>query len=106
MRLPALKLYPLARILRAAPTFGAGLLLGLALAASGGEGMRGEGGPGTTTDDAIGLTDEVLSLIGRDYVDSVDVRALLKSALKHVVSGLDPYSELLEPADYEALKTR
>ncbi len=47
---------------------------------------------------------EVFEKIKQDYVEEVDDRTLLTSAIKGMLTGLDPHSAYLEPEDYEDLR--
>lgn len=51
----------------------------------------------------ISVMMRVLHLIRQDYVDAekVDYSSLVHSAMRGMVSSLDPYSSFLEPADFE-----
>jgi carboxyl-terminal processing protease len=47
---------------------------------------------------------EVFSRIKEAYVEEVSDKELLESAIKGMLSGLDPHSAYLEPTEYEALE--
>ncbi len=47
---------------------------------------------------------EILSLIKKDYVDEVKTKALLESAIKGMVSSLDPHSAYMSPEEYKELQ--
>ncbi len=66
--------------------------------------QAGPGSPDTqlTLDDLRTFTD-VFSQIRRNYVEDVDDRALLNSAIKGMLSELDPHSSYLPAEDYKQL---
>jgi carboxyl-terminal processing protease len=47
---------------------------------------------------------EVFEKIKQDYVEEVDDQTLLTSAIKGMLTGLDPHSAYLEPEDYKDLR--
>ncbi|MBA1148949.1 S41 family peptidase [Ectothiorhodospiraceae bacterium WFHF3C12] len=60
-------------------------------------------------DSALPLEDlrtftEVFSRIKRDYVEDVDDQTLLRSAIRGMLSGLDPHSAYLDPKEYKDLQ--
>ena len=46
----------------------------------------------------------VLSLIQKNYVESVDTTDVLQGAIKGMLSSLDPHSSYLKPDDFKELK--
>lgn len=50
------------------------------------------------------LLAEVLERVRRDYVDSVDDRALIESAIRGMIAELDPHSQFLSPEQYEEIR--
>jgi len=97
----------LLRQLRAgALPLGVGLLLGFALTVS--SGVRAHRDPAAPTLSAADtrLLESVLTDIGTDYVDRVDLHQLLHRGLADTVARLDPYSALLDPSEFAQLKER
>ncbi|HEX2140023.1 MAG TPA: S41 family peptidase, partial [Woeseiaceae bacterium] len=47
---------------------------------------------------------EVMERVKQDYVHPVDDRELLESAIRGMVSGLDPHSEFLDPEEYRDIR--
>jgi len=83
----------------------AGLLLGLLVA--GGHTVWAEKTP---TSDDIPLKDlrtftEVMSRIQQDYVEDVSDEALIRQAIRGMVSGLDPHSSYLDAEQYKQLQS-
>ncbi|SFR57305.1 carboxyl-terminal processing protease [Marinobacter daqiaonensis] len=80
--------------------------------AQGQEAVRAESAPGAAVDEqpaALPLDDlrkftEVFSRIKDAYVEDVTDQQLLESAIKGMLSGLDPHSAYLEPQEYEQLE--
>jgi carboxyl-terminal processing protease len=63
----------------------------------------------TDADDRLPLDDlrtfaEVFGRIKSDYVESVDDRELLASAIRGMLGGLDPHSSYLDPDEYRDLR--
>ena len=50
------------------------------------------------------LLAEVLERVRRDYVDVVDDRQLIESAVRGMIADLDPHSQYLDPDDYEEIR--
>ncbi len=46
----------------------------------------------------------VLSLIQKNYVESVDATEVLQGAIRGMLSSLDPHSSYLKPDDFKDLK--
>ena len=64
---------------------------------------------GEEASDGLPLNDlrvfaEVLGRIKSDYVEQVDDRKLLKSAIRGMLGGLDPHSSYLDPDEYRELQ--
>ncbi len=60
-----------------------------------------------TTDETykgLKLFSDVIEIIEKNYVDNVDTKKLIEDAIQGMVSGLDPHSSLLSPADYKELQ--
>lgn len=47
---------------------------------------------------------EVMQRVKQDYVESVDSDALLESAIRGMVSGLDPHSQFLDAGEYQDIR--
>lgn len=81
-----------------------GLVLGFSLSFSGG--LIGDNTPDS---DAMAaeqarLLAEVLELVKEDYVESVDDAELLESAIRGMVSNLDPHSQYLDANEYREIR--
>jgi carboxyl-terminal processing protease len=81
-----------------------GLVLGFSLSFSGG--LIGDP---TSDKDAMAaeqarLLAEVLELVREDYVESVDDAVLLESAIRGMVSDLDPHSQYLNASEYRDIR--
>ena len=50
------------------------------------------------------LLAEVLERVRRDYVDVVDSRQLIESAIRGMIADLDPHSQFLGPQEYEEIR--
>lgn len=60
-----------------------------------------------TTDETykgLKLFSDVIEIIEKNYVDTVDTKKLIEDAIQGMVNGLDPHSSLLSPADYKELQ--
>jgi carboxyl-terminal processing protease len=62
-----------------------------------------------TTDDALPWEDarllaEVLQRVRQDYVESIDDHELMESAIRGMVSALDPHSAFLDPEEYDEIR--
>jgi carboxyl-terminal processing protease len=82
--------------------FGWGLRVGAVEAlGESGEKEGGSGGYGN-----LSIFVKVLQLVRQDYVDEskVGFQALVRSAMKGMVSALDPHSQYLEPTDFKAVQ--
>ena len=60
---------------------------------------------GTLPLDDLRTFTEVFARIKNDYVEPVDDKSLLESAIRGMLSGLDPHSAYLVPDDYQELQT-
>jgi carboxyl-terminal processing protease len=85
---------------------GLGLVLGFALALSSGVRAYREPAPPILSASDSRLIDGVLTRIGADYVDRVDLHRLLRRGLTDMVAHLDPYSALLDAAEFAQLRQR
>jgi carboxyl-terminal processing protease len=85
---------------------GIGLVLGFALALSTGvRAYREPAAPTLSVSDGR-LIEGVLTRIGADYVERVDLHRLLHRGLSDMVAQLDPYSALLDANEFEQLRQR
>lgn len=55
-------------------------------------------------DPYVELLGEVINRIQREYVDSVDRRTLVESAIRGMLEDLDPHSKYLDPSQYEDIR--
>jgi carboxyl-terminal processing protease len=85
---------------------GLGVLLGFALALSTGVRAHREPAPPTLSASDSRLIDGVLTRIGADYVERVDLHRLLHRGLADMVAQLDPYSTLLDETEFAQLRQR
>ena len=58
--------------------------------------------PGDDAD--VGLIDRAMTIVGRDYIAPVDRSELTTNALKGMLANLDPHSEYMDEAAYQALR--
>ena len=82
-----------------------GVVMGLSLSFGGG--LVGNSKPATTEDlawEQAQLFAEVLERVKSDYVESIDDAALLESAIRGMVSDLDPHSEYLDASEYRDIR--
>ena len=82
-----------------------GLVLGLSLSVGGG--LIGNGKAPTQEElawDQARLFAEVLDRVKRDYVEQLDDAELLESAIRGMVSDLDPHSEYLDAGEYRNIR--
>ena len=54
--------------------------------------------------DEARLLAEVLERVRRDYVEVVDDRQLIESAIRGMIADLDPHSQFLDPQEYEEIR--
>jgi carboxyl-terminal processing protease len=81
-----------------------GLILGVFLGL--GQGVlaeRDSSNEGLPLDELRTFT-EIFAKIKRDYVEPIDDKVLLENAIRGMLSGLDPHSAYLAPADYKDLQ--
>src|SRR5579883_1820818 len=89
---------------------GVGIVVGLALGAARGVFADKAAEPaGAAAPSAVPWQDahafaEVLERVEKDYVDPVDDHRLLQSAIRGMVSSLDPYSAYLDVDEYDEIK--
>ena len=80
-----------------------GGVLGMTLAV--GQGVFAErSGGGTLPLEDLRTFTEVFAKIKNDYVEPIDDKTLLESAIRGMLSGLDPHSTYLVPDDYQDLQ--
>jgi carboxyl-terminal processing protease len=81
-----------------------GVVLGFSLSFSGG--LIGDNTPDrdAMAAEQARLLAEVLELVKEDYVESVDDAELLESAIRGMVSGLDPHSQYLDASEYRDIR--
>jgi carboxyl-terminal processing protease len=53
----------------------------------------------------VRLLVDVMQLVKQDYVQPVDDKTLLDSAIRGILSGLDPHSAFLDKSDFEQMQT-
>lgn len=83
-----------------------GTTLGLTIAI-GGTLIREYARPRPTPHDVdpyVELLADVMRRIQREYVDSVDRKTLVESAIRGMLEDLDPHSKYLDPAQYEDIR--
>jgi carboxyl-terminal processing protease len=56
------------------------------------------------TIESAALVAEVIDRVRREYVDDVDDRQIVESAIRGIVQDLDPHSTFLDPAQYEDIR--
>ncbi len=91
------------RWLRSLPVLAIGLLLGVTLAA--GQSVLAQ----KKTESTLPLEDlrtftEIFAKIKNDYVEPIEDKQLLESAIRGMLAGLDPHSAYLVPEDYKQLQ--
>lgn len=82
-----------------------GVVMGLSLSIGGG--LLGAGKPPNKDElawEQAQLFAEVLERVKRDYVEPVDDAVLFDSAIRGMVSGLDPHSEYLDANEYRDIR--
>ena len=60
--------------------------------------------PADSSAEATALLAEVLDRVRREYVDSIDDRQLVESAIRGIVQDLDQHSTYLNPDEYEEIR--
>ncbi len=76
---------------------------GVAGAVGGSVLAAGETGRDTLPWDDVRLLTEVLDRVRQEYVEPVDDRRLLESAVRGMVTSLDPHSQFLDAGEYEEM---
>jgi carboxyl-terminal processing protease len=56
------------------------------------------------TYEGLKLFTDVLELVEKNYVDSVESKQLIEDAIQGLVTGLDPHSSLMTPKDFKELQ--
>ena len=87
----------------------AGIVVGLGLALSGSvwTDLRAEHAvqaPAEPTSEATALVEEVIDRVRREYVDSIDERQIVASAIRGIVKDLDSHSSYLDETQYQDIK--
>ncbi len=80
-----------------------GAVAGLAGAVGGSVLAGRESGRDTLPWDDVRLLTEVLDRVREEYVEPVDDRQLLESAVRGMVTSLDPHSQFLDASEYEEM---
>jgi carboxyl-terminal processing protease len=98
----------MSKLLKASALIAVGFFCALLLIRDGAHAERSEGTPtGATMDlpvQELRLFSEVLGIIRQNYVEPVSDGDLLKSAIRGMLSGLDPHSAYLEKEEFQELK--
>ncbi len=90
-------------LLKSAPLLLAGMVLGTLLAI--GQGVLAQKNNTTPLPlEELRTFTDIFAKIKSDYVEKVDDKTLLNSAIHGMLSGLDPHSAYLEPEDYKQLR--
>ena len=89
--------------IRSLPVLAAGILLGGLLALTRGVHADKESTVPLPLDELRAFA-EVLEKVKSDYVESVEDKVLIDSAIKGMLTGLDPHSAYLEPDEYKDLR--
>ena len=90
--------------LRTALVLALGIVLGVALSMGGGV-LADRDTPGDTLPwEEARLLAEVLERVRQDYVELVDDRTLIESAVRGMVTDLDPHSQFLNSEEYEEIR--
>jgi carboxyl-terminal processing protease len=58
----------------------------------------------STHDQAFALFQDVLARVKQDYVEDVSEKTLIESAVKGMVSSLDPHSSYMDPKEYREMQ--
>ena len=98
----------MSKLLKASALIAVGFFCALLLLRNGAHAERNEGVPAGATMDLpvqeLRLFSEVLGIIRQNYVEPVSDGELLKSAIRGMLSGLDPHSAYLEKEEFQELK--
>ncbi len=89
---------------RSALTLAIGILLGIAVSLGGGVLAERERMGETLPWEEARLLAEVLERVKQEYVEPVEDRALIESAVRGMVTDLDPHSQFLDPEEYEEIR--
>jgi carboxyl-terminal processing protease len=81
-----------------------GVVLGIVLAASGGVLAQRSAPDETLPWQEARLLAEVLERVKREYVDPVNDQELIESAVRGMVTDLDPHSQFLDSDEYEEIR--
>jgi carboxyl-terminal processing protease len=91
------------RWLRSLPILMLGLAFGVLLSSGQGVLAQRSGESSLPLEDLRTFT-EIFAKIKNDYVEPIDDKALLESAIRGMLAGLDPHSAYLVPDDYKQLQ--
>nr|ART40288.1 K567 [uncultured bacterium] len=98
----------MSKLFKASALIAVGFFCALLLLRDGAHAERTEGAPAGATMDLpvqdLRLFSEVLGIIRQNYVEPVSDSDLLKSAIRGMLSGLDPHSAYLEKEEFQELK--
>lgn len=89
---------------RSALTLAIGILVGIAVSLGGGVLAERERMEGTLPWEEARLLAEVLERVKQEYVEPVEDRTLIESAVRGMVTDLDPHSQFLDPHEYEEIR--
>ena len=82
-----------------------GTIMGLSLSLGGGVlAKRDKSGGTELTWEQTRLITEVMERVRRDFVDPIDDKELMDSAIRGMVSGLDRHSEFLDAEEYRDIR--
>lgn len=81
-----------------------GMILGISLSIGGGVLAERESTADTLPWEEARLLAEVLERVRQDYVEPVDDRVLIESAVRGMVTDLDPHSQFLNSEEYEEMR--
>jgi carboxyl-terminal processing protease len=87
----------------------AGIVIGLGLALSGSvwtelSAKHEAPPPAPPTSESVALVEEVIDRVRREYVDSIDERQIVASAIRGIVKDLDQHSSYLDAGQYEDIR--
>jgi carboxyl-terminal processing protease len=81
-----------------------GTVVGVTLSIGSGVLAERDAGNDTLPWEEARLLAEVLERVKQDYVEPVDDRVLIESAVRGMVTGLDPHSQFLDSDEYEEIR--
>lgn len=89
---------------RSVLTLAVGIVLGIAVSLGGGVLAERDRVEDTLPWEEARLLAEVLERVKQEYVEPVEDRALIESAVRGMVTDLDPHSQFLDPEEYEEIR--